>query len=367
MSKLTRQTFKQFGVSGPSSDFCQFGSIVDGSGIFTQNIATLQANTAWLDGFADAVYPSNSAPFLEEVNGLFYVIAYMLAYLFQSGTPEWDASTTYFTGSVVMDASGLGQRFISLQDSNLNNALPVASSNAFWQWDNPPLPTVPGFGNSLKASLLVTWNTTTRVTVSAALASVKGVVFPNSSIAAISQQANIATVGAGGLDTGLVSANKWYAVHLITNAAGTLLASMFSLSGTAPTMPSGYTLFRRVGWVRTGATSNILNFTQTGDWVIWADATSFTFSGISGAGTSFATCVPTTSQMFKISSECTNNDGLVTWKPTGSSAPAYHIARRSGSQSQVWVGDLPLGSAQQADIVSTTLWVVVAIGYYDPV
>jgi hypothetical protein len=55
------------------------------------------------------------------------------------------------------------------------------------------------------------------------------------------------------LDTGAIAQNKWYAVYAIYN--GTTVGTLASLSGTAPTMPSGYTYKARIGWLRTNATS----------------------------------------------------------------------------------------------------------------
>lgn len=73
-----------------------------------------------------------------------------------------------------------------------------------------------------------------------------------------------ATVGsAGGLDTGTFAASKMYAVFVIfdptyTNAPAMLL----SLSATAPVLPSGYSVFRVIGyWGTTGATAFYV-----GDW-----------------------------------------------------------------------------------------------------
>lgn len=59
--------------------------------------------------------------------------------------------------------------------------------------------------------------------------------------------ADITSSGAGGLDTGTAASNTWFYIWLIYNPTTTTYAAMLSLSSTAPTMPSGYTLKRRVG------------------------------------------------------------------------------------------------------------------------
>jgi hypothetical protein len=60
------------------------------------------------------------------------------------------------------------------------------------------------------------------------------------------------------LDIGTVSASTWYAVFIITD--GTTISGLLSLSATAPTLPTGYTFFARVGWIRTDATANKFPF-----------------------------------------------------------------------------------------------------------
>jgi hypothetical protein len=76
--------------------------------------------------------------------------------------------------------------------------------------------------------------------------------------------------GANGLDTGSVAASTWYHVWAISKAAAASPDILFSLSATAPTMPSTYTLKRRIGAIKTDVGLNIILFTQTGDTFIWS-------------------------------------------------------------------------------------------------
>ncbi|NWE20203.1 phage tail protein [Pseudomonas sp. P7548] len=62
------------------------------------------------------------------------------------------------------------------------------------------------------------------------------------------------TVGANGLDAGVLAASTLYNVWVISNESGS--AGLLSLSATAPTMPAGYTDKARVGSIRTDATAN---------------------------------------------------------------------------------------------------------------
>jgi hypothetical protein len=72
--------------------------------------------------------------------------------------------------------------------------------------------------------------------------------------------------GVNGLDTGTLAAGTWYHVWVIYNPTTSTTAGLLSLSGTAPTMPSGYTHKARVGRIRTDGTANKfpLSFTQFG-------------------------------------------------------------------------------------------------------
>jgi len=56
------------------------------------------------------------------------------------------------------------------------------------------------------------------------------------------------------LDTGAEASSTWYNVFVIYN--GTTVASLLSLSATAPTLPSGYSFKRRIGAIRNTGGSN---------------------------------------------------------------------------------------------------------------
>ena len=72
--------------------------------------------------------------------------------------------------------------------------------------------------------------------------------------------------GAGGLDTGTVAASTLYYVHVIGDSTGyNSPTGLLSLSKTAPVIPGGYDMFRRVGAVSTDGTSDNQKFQQTGN------------------------------------------------------------------------------------------------------
>lgn len=128
---VTRKNLRQFGVNGNSNNFGQFGSVVAGSPLKTKNIETIQALSAWLTGWQDAVVSANKAPFLEDENSMMYVAFWQLFYLLQEGIAEWNSLTTYFIGSLVRKAD-TNQIFSSLTNDNLNNALPSSGDTVNW-------------------------------------------------------------------------------------------------------------------------------------------------------------------------------------------------------------------------------------------
>ena len=75
---------------------------------------------------------------------------------------------------------------------------------------------------------------------------------------------------AGCLDTGTIAASTWYHVHAIQRTDTSVTDFLCSLSATAPTLPTNYTKSRRLGSVLTNGSSNIVSFTQDGDYFVWS-------------------------------------------------------------------------------------------------
>lgn len=69
----------------------------------------------------------------------------------------------------------------------------------------------------------------------------------------------------GSLDTGSIANNTWYHVFLIQRPDTGVVDVLLSLSATAPTMPTNYTLFRRIGSMKTNGSAQWVTFLQVGD------------------------------------------------------------------------------------------------------
>lgn len=71
--------------------------------------------------------------------------------------------------------------------------------------------------------------------------------------------------GNGGIDTGAIANNTQYAVWLIQRIDTSVVDVLFSLSATAPTMPTNYTRKRRIGFMFTDGSAQWKKFTQDGN------------------------------------------------------------------------------------------------------
>ena len=77
-----------------------------------------------------------------------------------------------------------------------------------------------------------------------------------------------AGTGNGGLDTGSIANSTWYHFYLIAKADGTTDVT-FSTNATTPSLPSGYTLYRRIGSGKTNGSAQWILFKQNGDRFKW--------------------------------------------------------------------------------------------------
>ena len=93
--------------------------------------------------------------------------------------------------------------------------------------------------------------------------------------------------GIGGLDTGSEAASTWYFVHLIYNPTLNRWKAMFSTSRTAPTLPSGYTDWTRIGAIYNSSSSNFVKICQV-DYMVHYLAYNAADVIIGGSSTTFA-------------------------------------------------------------------------------
>lgn len=100
--------------------------------------------------------------------------------------------------------------------------------------------------------------------------------------------------GNGGLDTGAIANTTCYHVFLIMRVDTGVTDILFSLSPSAPTMPTNYTLFRRIGSMLTDASAHWIAFWQVGDEFGWVTTVqSVAVTNLGATATNYALTVPT--------------------------------------------------------------------------
>lgn len=137
MSGLARKTSSVFGASlTPSGNIAQFASKAIGSPAFSNDPQLIQTSQ-WQQGWSAAVAAGN-APYLEDDNGVQYVLSYLIAYLQARGIPEWDYNTsggasltTYNRGDIVRRGPNSGGPNITLYQCQADNITsdPLTDSN----------------------------------------------------------------------------------------------------------------------------------------------------------------------------------------------------------------------------------------------
>lgn len=120
-SRLTRYTAKIFGSTATLGQLGVFGSLADASPTTATTPAQVMSLSNWLAGWYSAVLGLN-APALQDMNGAFFALSYLLAYVMEVGISDWDSGTTYFTNDFVQ-ANGI--IYVSVADNN-TSALTVS-------------------------------------------------------------------------------------------------------------------------------------------------------------------------------------------------------------------------------------------------
>lgn len=140
---------------------------------------------------------------------------------------------------------------------------------------------------------------------------------------------NGALVGANGVDIAVLADSSLYAVYVIGDSTDhESPAGLLSLNASTPSLPFGYDMYRRIGWVLTNASAQILTFWQYGN---GSGRTYYYDVGISalsaGVATSFtavnlSTSVPpiATQVIFKVDYTANATTDIASFLPYGSSA-----------------------------------------------
>ena len=140
---------------------------------------------------------------------------------------------------------------------------------------------------------------------------------------------NGANVGVNGVDVAAIIASNFYAVYVIGDSTDyQSTAGLLSLNFTTPSLPETYDMYRRVGWVLTDGSANILQFWQFGSGsgrMYYYDVGISELSGGSSttyANISLAASVPpiTTEVLLKVTYTPNSATDVAHFLPYGSSA-----------------------------------------------
>lgn len=160
------------------------------------------------------------------------------------------------------------------------------------------------------------------------------------------------TKGANGLDSGTIANNTWYAVHVIYDPTNNNpVSAIFSLSATAPVMPSlastgvTYGAFRLIGWVKTDGSALFLPFIILGNgnarqhyWDssinVLTGGTSATFATVQCLA-AVAPAQTNLSAFAQVSFTAATAADYVAIRPLGSTADAADVLNISGSVASV--------------------------------
>ncbi|MBP2494726.1 hypothetical protein ABID82_007270 [Methylobacterium sp. PvP062] len=179
----------------------------------------------------------------------------------------------------------------------------------------------------------------------------------------------------GGLDTGAVASSTWYHVFLISNPSTGAVDALFSLSPSTPTLPAGYLLYRRIGSVRTDASSNILPFKQTGSTFVWTASVTDLNGGASTTASLVPLTVPTGVQveaLFRAGASSSSPNGLMISSPDAADEvptfPNYSLtwAANTNAFGEFRVRTDTFGRIRARSSVDSTIFGVRTYGWVDP-
>lgn len=285
------------------------------------------------------------------------------------------------TGPSTLNISGIGAKAITNQAGNpITPSQLVASAVYLLTWNGTSFqlvnPTITGSApfSVLTASSGGGVKTATFAGANATVADTAGNISP---VGPFSLTGNVTVGGANGLDTGSVAAFTWYAVFVIYGANG--LALLFSLSATAPTLPTGFSMKARVGWIRTDGSSNVVAFKQFGNRVQYVNTSGGLPSMASGAAGTYTTgvyvavpvaaFVPSTAASISVNAVSSNsvvgiapNNSYGAYQATTNPPPINVVV---GSQQIGVIGELLLESTNLYWFSSTSAGTIFCLGWQD--
>lgn len=129
-TELERKQLQVFCGSAGEQQTSVFGTMKNPAPDYSKDPETLQG-TNWPQGWQNAI-AADDAPFMEDMNSLFYVLSYMVKYLYQHGIPEWNNKETYTASKSVVLRNG--KFYLAKQTTGADNPQDPATDASFTYW-----------------------------------------------------------------------------------------------------------------------------------------------------------------------------------------------------------------------------------------
>src|SRR5215471_18869082 len=100
MAKIPRKIAKIFGDNAGFQEISVFGTLQNGAPAYSTDLDIIQSLPNWGKAWKGAVIASNS-PAIEDMNGFCLVVTQQIAYILQTGIPEWHPAQEYRIGNIV--------------------------------------------------------------------------------------------------------------------------------------------------------------------------------------------------------------------------------------------------------------------------
>lgn len=129
-TELERKQLQVFCGGAGEQQTSVFGTMKNPDPDYSKDPETLQG-TNWPQGWQNAI-ATDDAPFMEDMNSLFYVLSYMTKYLYQHGIPEWSNKETYTASKSVVLRNG--KFYVAKQTTGADNPQDPATDASFTYW-----------------------------------------------------------------------------------------------------------------------------------------------------------------------------------------------------------------------------------------
>lgn len=184
---------------------------------------------------------------------------------------QWqDLATNGFGNTLTRDGQGSASANLPMngfKHTNVANGSAATDYAAYGQLTTA-VAAFPGFLGGLTLSTAGS-SGTFGIAVGAAVDSTNALFMSLASAFTKTTGAFVAGTGNGALDASTIANSTWYHVFLIGDPL-IMPDVLISLSATAPTLPAGYTVFRRIGAMKTDSSAHWIKFSQKGNQFLWS-------------------------------------------------------------------------------------------------